>query len=440
MKKLMAIALACTLLAGVVAGCGSSSTSSSQAQGTTASGGAATSAQGTGELAGKLTVSVWDLSTSNYYQTIKEQFEAAHPGVEIEYIDTASADYTDKLSIMLNGGTAIDVIVIKDSDTSLSLNQKGHLEDLTPYIERDGVDLTAYNGLAENFNFDGAQAGMPFRTDYYVLYYNKDIFDAAEVEYPTNDMTWEEFETLATSLSEGSGTDRIYGAHLHTWQACVENWAVQDGANTIMGPDYEFMRSYYEMALRMQDAGVIQNYATLTTSNIHYSSAFYAGNVAMMPMGTWFVAMMLQAKEAGDTSVNWGVATLPHSDNVSAGNTVGSATPVAVNAASDNKDLAWEYVKFVTGAEGAAILADAGQFPAATTADTLTTITSVEGMPEDAAEALQVGGIVLDRPIVEKVNEVNAMLGEEHSMVMLGESTVDEFIETITERSAEILS
>lgn len=449
MKKAIVLALAMIMLAATMAGCTNGAGNSSSSTESSSKAEPSSSQEESQEeskvssteettAGGKITVSGWDISTSAFYQTIKEKFEDANPGVEVEYIDTASADYTDKLSVMLNGGTALDVILIKDSDTTLSLNQKGHLEDLTSYVERDNIDLASYSGLAENFNFDGAQAGIPFRTDYYILYYNKDIF-AAEVEYPSNDMTWDEFEILATSLTSGSGTEKVYGAHLHTWQACVENWAVQDGENTIMGPDYEFMRPYYEMALRMQDAGVIQDYATLTTSSIHYSSAFYEGNIAMMPMGTWYAAMLVQAKADGDTDVNWGIATLPHPEGLAAGNTVGSATPMAVNAASENKDLAWEFVKFATGAEGAEILANAGQFPAASSSNSIEAITSVEGMPEGAAEALKVVGTVLDRPIVEHVNEINAMLGEEHSMVMLGEYTIDEFIQTITDRSAEIL-
>ena len=61
------------------------------------------------------------------------------------------------------------------------------------------------------------------------MYYNKDIFDAAGVEYPSNDWTWSDFEKMATELTSGEGANKIYGAHLHTWQAMVQNWGVQDG-------------------------------------------------------------------------------------------------------------------------------------------------------------------------------------------------------------------
>ncbi len=51
-------------------------------------------------------------------------------------------------------------------------------------------------------------------------------------------------------------------------------------------------------------------------------------------------------------------------------------------------------------------------------------IAKMDGMPDGAAEALTVKHISLDRPITDKVGEVNQMLGEEHSLIMLGELSV----------------
>lgn len=60
----------------------------------------------------------------------------------------------------------------------------------------------------DDFNLDGKQVALPFKTDYYVLYYNKDIFDAAGVDYPSNDMTWTEWEEMCKSLTSGEGNDK----------------------------------------------------------------------------------------------------------------------------------------------------------------------------------------------------------------------------------------
>ena len=70
--------------------------------------------------------------------------------------------------------------------------------------------------------YNGKQVALPFKSDYYVLYYNKDIFDAANVEYPSNDMTWDEWEEMCTKLTSGEGNNKVYGGYLlhgrHVWK------------------------------------------------------------------------------------------------------------------------------------------------------------------------------------------------------------------------------
>lgn len=435
LKKIAAFGLAAALATTMLASCTAKTPSS-----TPASSAPVASTPEATELKGEIKFSVWDLATTPYLQALADGFTAQNPGVTVKMVDTPSADYTTKLSVMLNGGSDVDVFLVKDSDTTLSLAQKGQLADLTDKVAKDGVDLASYNGLAENFTFDGKLSAMPFRTDYYVLYYNKEVFDAAKVPYPTNDMTWAQFEETAKKLTSGTGAEKVYGSNVHSWQALVQNWAVQDGKNTIMADDYTFFKPYYEMFLRMQnDDKSIKSFGDYTSAKLHYSGEFQSNLVGMMPMGTWYMNTHIAAIKKGDSkNKEWGVATIPHGEGLAAGSTVGSATPIAINAKSPNMDLAWEFVKFATSADGAKILADHAQIPACTNDAILDQIVSLEGMPEGAKEALAVKNIVLDRPMVDKVGDVNKMLGEEHSRIMLGEISIDEGIKTMGERAKEI--
>lgn len=443
MKKLLSLALASALTLGLLAGCTptpAASTPANTPANTPAVSTPAPSEPADTGLTGNLKVSLWDMATQPAFSAVIDAFTTANPGVTVEPIDIPSADYGTKLSVMLNGGSDVDVFWIKDADTIYPIAQRDQMADLSAFIAKDGVNLAGFNGLAENFDIGGKQIALPFRTDYYVNFYNKDIFDAANVAYPTNDMTWTEFEELAKKVTSGEGTEKKYGAHFHVWQACVENWAVQDGKNTILSTDYSFFKPAYEMVLRMQnDDKTIMDYGTLKTSNLHYNSVFPDGSVAMMPMGTWFAATMIDKINKGESSVNWGIATLPHPDGVAAGNTVGSTTPIAINAASKNQDLAWEFVKFATGPEGAQIVANLGGIPAMLDDATLKVVAGVKGMPADALEALQVKNITLDRPIADKVSEVNQMLGEEHGLIMLGEVTLDQGLADMAQQAKDIL-
>lgn len=384
-----------------------------------------------------LTFPVWDSAQNLYLQDIIDGFEAENPNIKINMVDVAAADYMNKLSTMLNGGSDCDIVYVKDSDTIPSFAEKGQLEDLTSYIEEAEIETEKYISYDE-YNLDGKQVALPFKSDYYVLYYNKDIFDAAGVEYPSNDMTWTEWEELCTKLTSGEGNSKVYGGYLHTWQACVENWAVQDGKNTILGPDYSFMKPYYEMALRMQDAGTIMDYSTLKTGNIAYASPFQQGTVATLPMGTWFSGMMIAKAEAGETDVNWGIATLPHPEGVEAGSTVGSTAPMAINANSKHKEEAWEFIKYACGEAGADAQIARGCMPSYQDDTILEKIASKEGMPEGAAEAMKTKSLVLDRPIDVKSAEINQMLSEEHSLIMIKEKSIDDVLKEMGERAKEI--
>jgi multiple sugar transport system substrate-binding protein len=389
---------------------------------------------------GQVTIkaAAWDFTVSAYYEKLIKGFEAANPGIKVEVVDIPSADFTQKLSVMLNGGSDVDVFWIKDGDTTKGLANRGQLADLSAYTARDNIDLSAFNGLAERFNIDGKLVALPASTAYYVLFYNKDIFDKAGISYPSNDLTWAQFEALAGKLTSGTGANKIWGAQFHTWQACVQNWAIQDGKHTIVETDYSFMKPYYEMVLRMQDAGIIRDYGSLRAGNIAYANAFIRGDVAMLPMGFWLGAGLKDRIDRGEASINWGVATIPHPEGIPAGWTVGSVTPIAINQASRNKDAAWEFIKFVTGEEGAAIYARDGGIPSRANTQNLADLANVPGMPDGLLEALAVKNIALDRPMVDYVAEINQMLGEEHSLILLKENTVDKGLANMARRSREI--
>lgn len=448
-RRLTAISLAAVTAAAALAGCtGGSNTppaAVTEAEVTTAAKADAvtTEAVDTQAAAGervKLTVSVWDNAATPQFQVMADAFMERNQNVDVELIDTSADEYNNKITVMLAGGdTDPDVIMVKEADTQVGMKEKNQLLDLTDYIARDGVDISLYNGAAEQLQMDGRQYTLPFRRDWYTLYYNKDLFDKADVAYPTDDMTWDEYEALAKQMTSGEGGEKVYGAHNHTWMAMVANWALQDGKNTLLSEDYSFLKPYYEQALRMQDEGVLQSYANLKTGSIHYISVFEQQQCAMIPMGTWFISTLIQDKKDGKFDFNWGVTKIPHPEGVASGSTIGSVTPVGINAKSDVPDTAWEFVKFATSEEGAEILADNSVFPAISS-DTITSkLSAIEGFPEDGKTALEVTSFVFDRPLDAKMPSVRKVIEEEHDLIMIGEEDIDIGIANMNERAKEAM-
>lgn len=449
-KRLLGLTLACAMAAVSVAGCSSSkpaetTTAAPAAETTTAApaADATTAAPAAGETT--LKWAVWDIAATVYYQPLIDTFEAANPGVKIEMVDLGSADYQTVLATELTGsGSDFDIATIKDVPGYTTLVNKGVLEPLDDLIAKDGVDLSVYGGITDQVKIDDKLYELPFRSDFWVLFYNKDIFDNAGVAYPTNDMTFEQYDALARSVTNTTPGSEVYGAHYHTWRSAVQLFGILDGKNSIVDGTYDFLKPYYEMMLAQQSDGVCQDYATLKTSSLHYSGAFSQGNVAMMNMGSWFIPTLIEKIKTGEYTEcgNWGLAKYPHAEGVEPGSTLATITSLSIPTSAPNKDLAWEFIKFVCGPEGAEVIANTGTIPAIKTDAVVEAISGLEGFPEDeaSAEALKTANTYLEMPVHPKSSEIETALNEAHDAIMSEGSTIDEGIAQMNEQVGSILA
>ena len=134
-----------------------------------------------------LTIACWDLTTTPYYEAIKTAYEAANPDVTIEWVDLASQDYAVKTSTMLAGGdTPPDLYAVKELSDLQNWAKEGFVVNLDERIAADGLDMSKYAGMDTCYTYtgDGSYYALPFRADYWVMFYNKDIFDQAGVALP----------------------------------------------------------------------------------------------------------------------------------------------------------------------------------------------------------------------------------------------------------------
>lgn len=463
-KKLLSTMLVAAMMTTLLAGCGnepvnggqeSSSapeqSSAQQSESTSAPEQSSEPASEGNESAGgedvTLKWAIWDQETTAYWNDLKEAYESSHQGVTIEMVDLGSSDYMTVLATELSGdGSDFDVVTIKDVPGYATLVQKNSILALDDYISADGVDLSKYAGATDQVVVDGKLYELPFRNDFWVLFYNKDLFDAKQVAYPTNDMTFAEYDALARQMTDTTFGSQVYGAHYHTWRSAVQLFGVLDGQHTILDGEYSFFEPYYKMILNQEADGVCRKYADLKTEGLHYSAAFSGGDVAMLNMGSWFIATMITNLQTGeyDSSLcgNWGIVKYPHAEGVEAGSTLGTITGLAVTSAMDTPDAAWEFVKWVSGEEGAAVMASSGNFPAIMTDEAMSLITGLEGFPADEAskEALNVSNLYLEVPYAPNVSEINSVLDSYHGSIMAGEMSIQDGIEAMNTEVSKILA
>lgn len=440
MRKFLSVVLSAAMIATLAAGCGNAGTADATTQAPAGGDTQTTAAAADGGEAVTLKWAIWDKESTAYWQALADEYEATHKNVTIDMVDLGSTDYMTVLATELSGsGTDFDVVTIKDVPGYATLVQKNSIMALDDYIKKDNVDLSKYAGVTDQVTVNGSLYELPFRNDFWVLFYNKDIFDREGVAYPTNDMTFAEYDALARKLTKTDFGNQVYGAHYHTWRSAVQLFGVLDGKHTILDGEYGFFADYYNMVLNQEKDGVCRKYTDLKTEGLHYSAAFSGGDVAMMNMGSWFIATMISNIKNGeyDSSLcgNWGIVKYPHAEGVEAGSTLGTITGLAVTTATDTPDAAWEFVKWVSGEEGAAVMASTGNFPAIMTDEAMKIITSLDGFPQDEAskEALTVSNLYLEVPYAENVSEINSALDSYHGSIMSGEMTVDEGIKAMEE-------
>jgi len=426
-KRVISMLLATALVAALFAGCGKKEGSSGDKV--------------------VLKWAIWDQATTQYWQDIKDAYEASHENVTIEMVDLGSTDYMTVLATELSGsGTDFDVVTIKDVPGYATLVQKNAIIALDDYIKEDKVDLAKYAGATDQVIVDGKLYQLPFRNDFWVVFYNKDIFDKAGVAYPTNDMTFAEYDALARKVTKTTFGAQVYGTHYHTWRSTVQLLGVLDGKHTILDGEYSFLQPYYELVLNQEKDGVCRKYTDLKTEGLHYSAAFSGGDVAMMNQGSWFISTLITNIKSGEYDSklcgNWGIVKYPHAEGVEAGSTLGTITGLAVTSATDVADEAWDFVKWVSGEEGAKVMASSGNFPAIMTSDIANIITAIEGFPTDAAskEALNVSNLYLEVPYAPNVSEINSALDSYHGSIMTGEMSIADGIKAMNDAVAKILN
>jgi multiple sugar transport system substrate-binding protein len=154
---------------------------------------------------GEVTVRFMNFSSNDGHeadlQTIVDAFERDNPGVKIAVETSPFAGYAAKLQTAVAGGAEADVFELPENSSFVSYAQSGALADIS------GLDTSAYApSLIAAYADAGKQYALPVSFSNVVLLYNKDLFDAAGLSYPTADWTWADERAAAERL-----TDRAAG-------------------------------------------------------------------------------------------------------------------------------------------------------------------------------------------------------------------------------------
>ena len=382
-----------------------------------------------------LTVALWNYDINLEFQNTLNAFTDRYSHVTFDIINTLNENYEEIIITQLAGGRQIDVIFILGPPAHSNLVQSGQLMDLTDFVNQ----LNADGGLGTAPEIirtpEDRYFAVPWRQDFWSLFYNKDLFDAAGEPYPEN-LTWGEYVELAARLTQGEGLDKIYGSHLHTWNIIVQGIAGAQAGESLINTDYGFLADMYQMNLDMMEAGTIMDFGTILAANVGYRPRFEEQNAAMIPMGSWYIGELAER-----ALFNWGIAPLPQRAGATGITTLGNVTPIGIGANAAHPEEAMRFIQFATGEEGALILASMG-IPSAFSSPAITeTFFGLPGMPTDelSARAFNPDVVIREWPIHPLSSIINNIMNEEHQLILIRDNTVEDGIRRMEERVAQVL-
>jgi multiple sugar transport system substrate-binding protein len=288
-------------------------------------------------------------------QQMLAQFHAAHPNTRVFYTPDPE-DFEEKVLADMQAGTAPDVFQACCAFFPI-LAQNGYTLDLRPYVKADldqatidDWDPAQYQSL---FTRDGQQYGLPKYHGALALYFNKDLFDEYDVEYP--DETWDHDDYLEamkrlTQDRDGDGEIDLWGSTLDvSWdriQVHVNAWGGHfvdpDDPTRCLMAEPEALAAMEWIRARMWDDRVMAT--PLDVRNVSTRQAFVAEQVAMVEDGSWALKDILAGAD-----FRVGVAPFPAGPVRRV--TLATTDGFGIYAGTRHPEAAWELLKFLISEE-----------------------------------------------------------------------------------------
>lgn len=360
MKKFVTKAvsvMASIALAMSVAGCGSTETQSSTNSGTTTQEAAgkneeSTPATNSGDVTeitfwyanGDTVVTYIDEATERFNNTI-----GAEKGIHVtaEY----QGDYVElhqKLQASYIAQTAPELTVLEIGAVGM-FAEGGMIEPLDGRIAEDGIDMTDFHdGLLYNCYIDNSCYALPFLRSTSILYMNKTLLEQAGIN-ADEIVTWEDVAEASEILKEKTGK---YGISMPINYWFHEAFMLTEGGftvnedETVCTVDNDVNRTIINYFKDLRDRGLAHlypyaEYEKMTADLMNQDAAFFFQSTGGLSQ------LMSIAQELG---FELQTAFIPK--GVSYGVTTGGCNIAMLSGLSDEqKNAAWEYIKFITTTE-----------------------------------------------------------------------------------------
>jgi multiple sugar transport system substrate-binding protein len=272
--------------------------------------------------------------------TIVAAFEKANPTITVNVKTLPYADYGTAIQTDLASGTASDVFDVNGESNYTQYVANGVLAELK------GVNGAPYSkALLDTYATAGKQYALPSSFSDVVLYYNKALFDAAGVSYPSATWTWADEQTAALKLTDKA--KGVWGDHQPVSYYEFYKALAQSGGSFLTA---DGKKAGFNNAQGLAAAQWLVGKSGTTMPTIKQgqgtadfdTNLFVKGKLAMLHSGIWVFGAFAKSP------ASWDIAVEP-------GNTTSASAvfsnAIGVYALSKHKDAAQKWAEFMTSSD-----------------------------------------------------------------------------------------
>lgn len=393
-----------------------------------------------GELSGEIVFNTMELSPTfdDYIKGMIDAFEHEHPNVTVKWEDVPASQIEQKTLTEASAGNMADVVNLNPRFTK-KLAGVGALLDLDEGAA-DFKDVYA-EGVWDSGIVDGVSYAVPWYFTSGGIIYNPEILEEAGFDAPpeTIDEAWEMSQEIYDKTGAHAG-----GYTTTAWQ---DLWILfptmgidlvnEDGtAVTFNTPEaVELLterKEYY-------DAGLIPEDLLLDSS---LAREWYADEKL-----AWWVSGPQLFRQVEDLNLELYENSEAAPAFIGSEGTVYSAIQnLVVSNQSENKDVAVEFIKFITNVENQTEFSKlASILPGNAEAAEDEFFLSGEGSEDATEEGLYYSAVNIEHsvdmsPPIEAANSINEILNEEYEEVLLNDKDPQQALDDAEARANELLN
>lgn len=375
MKKFLALMTALLMILASLTACNGDGESGSQTSGVNdnTSGSSAVGDGLSGTLNFVFHVSNPETDEIAFYNAL-QGFKAKYPGVTVNYVGgTSPEEHVNKMKLAATDGSLPDIFWCLDP-AARELASAGHLMDLRDFLNAyPDIEAALPNSMEDACTQDGILYGLPYQVLVTGFWYNKAVFQANQVEPPTEGMTFEDLLDAVAVFRSNGVTTIINGAKspFSVWSFLIawERFGFSEKIDAILAGEEKFNNPdflrYFEKIDQLRQAGAFA--PNIATNDYGTACAlFEAGEAAILDAGQWEANTTTTQALGEDIGFWWGPTFSDGVGNQEVCMKV-PAAPLCVSAdvAKDEnrKALVYAFFEYYYGQESAELQIEADTVP-----------------------------------------------------------------------------